>query len=265
VAPRPAARPRPARIDRRRLAVVYDIEGPRARLGVAWFAGALVATAAGTLTTAVAFAVAAGFAGRQVARAWGSVRWQADVAAGIGALPVLAAAVAGVPGAIAAGALGVVVAVGASWSPDGARLPGRSGRVAAAGIMVLALVPALGGVGVVLVRAESVVAAVVLVVVACAYEMGDYIVGSGASNPIEGPLAGATTATLVALPLALVLVEPYDAGGVALLVLAAAACPFGQIVASAALPGAAAHAPALRRVDTFLLLSSIWAAAAAAF
>ena len=96
-----------------------------------------------------------------------------------------------------------------------------------------------------LVRADSIVAAAVLVVVASAYELGDYIVGSGASNSIEGPLAGITTATLVALPLALVLVEPYDTGGVALLVFAALACPFGQIVASAALPGAAA--PTRRR------------------
>ena len=74
-----------------------------------------------------------------------------------------------------------------------------------------------------------------------------------------------TTATLVALPLALVLVEPYDTGGVALLVFAALACPFGQIVASAALPGAGAPAPALRRIDTLVVLALIWAAAAAAF
>jgi hypothetical protein len=187
------------------------------------------------------------------------------VAAGIAALPVLAAAVAGVPGAVGAAALGVAVAIGAACAPDGARFAGGAGRVAAAGIMMLALVPALGAACVVLVRADSVIAAVVLVVVASAYELGDYIVGSGASNPIEGPLAGITTATLVALPLALVLVEPFDTGGVALLVFAAAACPFGQILASAALPGAGAPAPALRRIDTLLLLALIWGAAAAVF
>ena len=260
---RPPARPRATRIDRKRLAVVYDIDGPRVRLGVAWFIGALAATVASPYTTALVFAVTAGFAGRQIVRAWGSVSWQADVAAGIAALPVLAAAVAGVPGAVGGAVLGAVVAIGAACAPDGARLPGNAGRVAAAGIMMLALVPALGGACVVLVRADSIVAAAVLVVVASAYELGDYIVGSGASNSIEGPLAGITTATLVALPLALVLVEPYDTGGVALLVFAALACPFGQIVASAALPGAAAPAPALRRIDTLLVLALIWAAAAA--
>ena len=235
--------PRAPRIDRKRLAVVYDIDGPRVRLGVAWFVAALAATLLSPFTAAVAFAVAAGFAGRQIVRAWGSVSWQADVAAGIAAVPVLAAAVAGVPGAVGAAVLGVAVAIGAASAPDGGRFAGGAGRVAAAGIMMLALVPALGAACVVLVRADSVIAAVVLVVVASAYELGDYIVGSGASNPIEGPLAGITTATLVALPLALVLVEPFDTGGVALLVFVAAACPLGQILASAALPGAGAPRP----------------------
>jgi hypothetical protein len=263
--PVPGRPPRPARIDRKRLRVVYDIDGPRVRLGVGWFLAAVVAAALGPFTTAIVFAVAAGLAGRQIVRAWGSVAWQADVAAGIAAVPVLAAGVAGMPGAVATAVLGAIVAVGAACAPDGARLPGSGGRVAAAGIMLLALVPALGAVCVVLVAAHAIIAAVVLIVVASAYEVGDYIVGSGSSNPIEGPLAGITTATLVALPLALVLVEPYDTGGIALLVFTAAACPFGQILASAALPGAGAHAPALRRIDTLLLLAVIWAAAAAAF
>ena len=77
-------------------------------------------------------------------------------------------------------------------------------------------------------------------------------------------LAGVTAATLVSLPLALVLVEPYDAAGVGLLAFTAAACPFGQVLASAVLPGAGAPAPALRRIDTLLVLAPIWAAAAGA-
>jgi hypothetical protein len=129
----------------------------------------------------------------------------------------------------------------------------------------MAVVPGVGAACVVLVRAESVIAAVVLILLASAYEVGDYIVGSGASNPVEGPLAGATTATLVALPLAIVLVEPYNDAGVALLAFTAVACPLGQVVASAVLPGAGAHAPALRRIDTLLVLAPLWAAASGAF
>ncbi len=258
------ARPRRQPIDRRRLATVYDTDGPRVRLGVAWFVGAMVATVVSPITAALVFAVAAGFAARQIVRAWGSVPWQADVAAGLGAVPVLAALV-GTPAVAAAAVVALVVAVGCAAAPDGARLPGGQGRVAAMGILCLSVVPAVAGATFVLVRTESVIAAAVLLLIASAYEVGDYIVGSGASNPVEGPLAGITTATLVALPLALVLVEPYDAAGVALLGFAAAACPLGQVVGSAVLPGAGAHAPALRRIDTLLVLAPLWAAAAGAF
>ncbi|HEX5366955.1 MAG TPA: hypothetical protein VFW63_09895, partial [Acidimicrobiales bacterium] len=266
--PGPAvARPRPARtrpaapaVDRHRLAVVYDVDGPRVRLGVGWFVLAAVTIALGPVTASLAFAVAAGLAGGQVVRAWGCAAWQARVGTGIAALPVLAAVV-GLPAAMGAAVLGVVVAVGAACAAGGARFAGRGGRMAAAGIMALALVPAVGGAAVVLVRAESLVAALVLLGVTSAYEVGDYVVGSGAANRIEGPLAGVTAATLAALPLSLVLVEPYDAGGLPLLGLTALACPFGQVLASAALPGAGAHAPALRRIDTLLVLAAVWTAA----
>jgi hypothetical protein len=257
-------RPRPRPIDRRRLRTVYDIDGPRVRLGIAWFAGALVATVLSPITATIVYAAVAGLAARQIVRAWGSVSWQADVAAGMAAVTVVAA-LAGTPVAVGAAVVALLVAVGCAAAPDGSRMPGGEGRVAAVGILFLAMAPAVAGVAFVLVRAESVIAAVVLVVVASAYEVGDYIVGSGASNPVEGPLAGVTTATLVALPLALVLVEPYDAGGVALLAFTAVACPLGQIVGSAALPGAGAPAPALRRIDTLLVLALVWAAAAGAF
>ena len=258
------ARPRRQKIDRRRLAVVYDIEGPRVRLGIAWFALAMAATVISPFTTALVYAATAGMAARQMVKAWGSVSWQADAAAGLGALPVLAA-LAGTKVAVAALIIVAVAAVGCAAAPDGARLAGSGGRLAAAGILCLSAVPALAGGSFVLVRVESVVAAVVLLGLVSAYEAGDYIVGSGASNPLEGPLAGITTSILLGLPLALVLVEPFDAAGVILLGFIAVACPLGQIVASAALPGAGAYAPALRRIDTLLILAPLWAAAAGAF
>jgi hypothetical protein len=259
---RPAPRPR-RRIDRRRLAVVYDIEGPRVRLGVGWFVLALTATVISPVTAALVYAAAAGLAARQVARAWGTVSWQADLAAGLGAVPVLAA-LGGTKVMVAALGAAAVVALGAACAPDGARLRGPGGRVATVGILWLAIVPSAAVGCFVLVCSESVIAGVVLVLVASAYEAGDYIVGSGASNKVEGPLAGITTATLVALPLAQLLVEPFDEAGVALLGFSALAYPFGQVMASALLPGAGAYAPALRRIDTLLLLAPLWAAAAGA-
>jgi hypothetical protein len=246
------------------LAVVYDIDGPRVRLGVAWFLLALVGVGLSPITTALVYGVAAGWAARQVARAWGSVAWQADLAAGLGAVPVLAA-LGGTRALIAALAVAVLVAVGAACAPGGERLAGRGGRTAALGILWLAIVPSAGAASMVLVRGDSLAAAVVLLLLVSAYEMGDFVVGSGASNPVEGPLAGITTALLVGLPLALLLVNPFDDAGAPLLGFAAAACPLGQIVASGLLPDAGASAPALRRIDTLLVIAPLWAAAAGAF
>jgi len=117
----------------------------------------------------------------------------------------------------------------------------------------------------VLIRAEDVTSAVVLLLLVSAYEAGDFIVGSGASNSVEGPLAGATTSLVLAFPLALVLMPPFDHAGLALLGFVAAGPPLGQVMASALLPRAGASAPALRRIDSLLLLAPIWAAATAAF
>jgi hypothetical protein len=263
-----ARRPRPqrdARTRRRgRLAVVYDIDGPRVRLGVGWFLLALVGVFVSPITAALVYGVAAGWAARQVVRAWGSVAWQVDVAGGLGAVPVLAA-LGGTRLLIAALSVAVLVAIGAACAPGGERLAGRGGRAAALGILLLAIVPSAGAASMVLVRGDSRAAAVVLLLLVSAYEMGDFVVGSGASNSVEGPLAGITTALLVGLPLALMLVNPFDDAGAPLLAFAAAACPLGQIAASGLLPDAGASAPALRRIDTLLVLGPLWAAASAAF
>ncbi|MEQ1787526.1 MAG: hypothetical protein ABL966_10765, partial [Acidimicrobiales bacterium] len=55
---------------RRRYAVVYDIEGPRVRLGLLWFVVALMALAVGPLPTALVYGGAAATAGAQAARVW---------------------------------------------------------------------------------------------------------------------------------------------------------------------------------------------------
>jgi hypothetical protein len=246
------------------LAVVYDIDGPRVRLGVGWFALGLAAVFASPVSAALVYGVAAGWAARQILRAWGSVAWQADLAIGLGAVPVLAA-LGGTRVLVAAFCVVGLVAIGAACAPDGERMTGRGGRVAALGILWLAIIPSAGAASMVLVRGDSRVSAVVLFLLVSAYEMGDFVVGSGASNSFEGPLAGITTALLVGFPLAVMLVAPFDHAGAPLLGFAAAACPFGQIAASALLPSAGASAPALRRIDTLLVLGPLWAAASAVF
>ncbi len=219
---------------------------------------------ASPVSAALVYGVAAGWAARQIVRAWGSVAWQADLAIALGAVPVLAA-LGGTRLLIAAFCVGGLVALGAACAPNGERMAGRGGRIASLGILLLAIVPSLGTASMVLVRGDSRVSAVVLFLLVSAYEMGDFVVGSGASNSFEGPLAGITTALLVGLPLAVMLVTPFDDAGAPLLGFAAAACPLGQIAASALLPSAGASTPALRRIDTLLVLGPLWAAASAAF
>lgn len=239
---------------------MYDIDGPRIRLGVAWFLVAMAALAT-TATTALVYGVVAAVAGRQIVRAWRSVSWQADMAAVLAAVPVLAA-IAGLELAVAALAAVVVIAVFAAMVPGGERFPGFGGRIAAAGIVASVVLPATAGAALVLVRLESVTAAILLVLLVSAYEAGDYIIGSGGSTKLEGPLAGAVTAIVVGFPFAMVLLRPFDVVGVELLAFVAVLPPFGQLLASAALPGAGAPASALRRIDSLLVLAPVWVVAA---
>lgn len=245
-----------------RIAPVYDVDGPRIRLGLAWFAVALPAIALSTTSAALLYAVAGGLAARQVVKAWKAESWQADAAAGAAALPILAA-VGGTGAAVAALIIATCAAVAVGLSAPCARLRGNVGRIAAAGVMIQATVPiAVAGASMIMIRGEAeMMTAVILFGLACAYEMGDFLVGSGSSNPVEGPMAGGAAVMVSGFPLALVLIPPFDVLGVAMLAVTAAACPVGQWIASAILPRPDAHAPALRRIDTLLLVAPLWAIA----
>lgn len=248
-----------------RVAPVYDVDGPRVRYGVLWFVAVVPAVLASPITAAVAYAAAAGLAARQTARAWRAVSWQADLAAALAAIGVLSS-IAGTGAALFG--LGAVAAVAlmAGLQAPVANVQGAAGRIGAAGVLLEAVLPvALAGAAVVLVRNEFPAAAVILVGLVSAYEMGDFLVGSAASNPVEGPLAGGAAVIVVGFPLALLLVEPFDVMGATMLGIAAVCCPVGQWLASAVLPRPGAHAPALRRIDTLLLLAPVWAVAAGVF
>src|SRR5690606_34142831 len=91
-------------------------------------------------------------------------------------------------------------------------------------------------------------------------DASDYIVGSGASNGVEGPLAGGLFIAATTTMLAVTEVPPFRGADVwSFAMLAAVACPAGQILASAMLPRADAFAPALRRLDSMLIVAPAWA------
>ena len=103
-----------------------------------------------------------------------------------------------------------------------------------------------------------------LVLIVAAYEIGDYLVGSGARNPYEGPVAGATAIVVVTFAITAVGLKPFVfPGSFALAALAAAFCPIGQLTASLILPKVDAPASALRRMDSLLVLAPAWALAVA--
>jgi hypothetical protein len=261
---RPAQKAHPA-VNWNKLAPGYDIDGPKVRLGVLWFLVAFPAAVASPATAGLCYGIVAGFAARQIVQAWrNEPAWQADVAAGLAGVSVLAA-VGGASTFMLVLGVAIVAAAIAGFQGAAAGLRSSSGHTAAAGVMVAAIVPvAIAGASVVLIRASSPTAAGVLILFASAYEVGDFLVGSGGSTPIEGPLAGGAALVVTGFPMALLLVEPFDVLGVWMLGVAALCCPVGQWIASALLPRPDAKVPALRRMDTLLLLAPVWVVANAA-
>jgi len=256
-------RPESLREQWKKIAPVYDTDGPRIRLGVLWFGAAFPAVLLSTMTAGLLFAICGGLAARQVARAWRTEKWQADAVAGVAALPVLGVAFLGAEMTLPLLVVGALAALGLGMAAPCAGLRSGVGNVAAAGVLLQAALPvAVAGIAMVSMRAEVVTSVVLLFVLSSVYEMGDFVVGSGSSNKFEGPIAGGVAVMVTAFPFALLLIEPFDVVGMGVMLgIAAAACPVGQWLASAVLPWPGAHAPALRRMDTLLLLAPLWAVA----
>jgi hypothetical protein len=246
-----------ARRPPRRYAVVYDIDGPRVRLGIGWFLLALPAVLIGPLLTAVVFGAAAAAAGAQVARTWRRRRRRpAGPVAAAGAAAMAAGSLLGA-GGLGLALIGVAVAACAVASSDT-----RSANpvlVDAGWTLQCAIPPGLAAASMVLLCRLEVGAAVSLLLLVSAYEIGDYLIGSGASNPLEGPAAGIAVIVVITFIISILAVPPFDMStawtfGVLVAVLA----PLGQLAASAVLPTAGAPASALRRLDSLLLAGPVW-------
>jgi hypothetical protein len=249
------------RYRRRRLAVVYDVNGPRIRFGIGWFALTMLALVGGRFTVAAVYSATAAFAALQTARAWrrAGARPHRPVA-GAGALAV------GLSGAISTALVGVAILgfVGFSlftaYSAAAATRGRRKPLDAAAFTIRCGLFPGFAAACVGITARYSLTAAVGLVLVVAGYEIGDYLVGSGARNPFEGPVAGATAIVVVMFAITAVGLKPFVfPGSFALAALAATLCPAGQLLASAILPKVDAPATALRRIDSLLLVAPAWA------
>lgn len=241
----------------RRYAVVYDINGPRVRLGIAWFALAVMAIGIGPLPTAVVYGGAAAIAAAQTARCWRRRRNRPD--------EIIAAAMAGLMGAGAcfgAGGAGIGILIGVALAfmrATGDTKSPNPSVVDAGWTIQCALPPGLVAMSIVLLARLDQGSALALLLLASVYETGDYLVGSGARNPYEGPAAGGAAIVVITFIISTLPISTLDFGeawlfGGLMLVLA----PMGQLLASALLPTTKSPASALRRLDSLLLAAPVW-------
>lgn len=252
-----ATRDKRSRRFRRRYAVVYDIEGPRVRLGMLWFLVAVVALAVGPLPTALVYGAAAAIAAAQTVKVWRRTGVRPNrLAAAAMAMAMSLGACLGAGGAGLGILAGVALAIGV------ATLDGSSPRQAisdAGWTIQCALPPGLAAMSMVLLARLDQGSAIALLLLVSAYETGDYIVGSGSRNPFEGPAAGLSAIVVITFIVATLPISTLNFGEAWLFGgLVALLAPMGQLVASALLPAAGAPASALRRLDSLLLAAPVW-------
>ncbi|MEM7273303.1 MAG: hypothetical protein AAF547_09510, partial [Actinomycetota bacterium] len=256
---------REARWQNNRLAVPYPTDGPKITLGIAWFSLLVGAVLLGSYFDAreiAAVAVAAvgapvaGLAGLQTGNAWfpalPATRGWTAVAAYLTAIAGFAGGIGVLVGlSLGLVTLGFYVVLYRGHRRQAHELYDVLVRSAIPAGLAVACLAALGTVGI------GVLLSLILLV--SAYEAGDFVVGSGAANAIEGPLAGLVSLGAVTFLLFLVQPAPFDTTSVLLFsVLAGLCCPLGQYLASGLLPRGNAWAPALRRLDSYLLAAPLW-------
>jgi len=258
---------RQQRWEQQRLAVPYPTDGPKILLGVGWFVAVVAAGWYGTWTLAVVVAVVAGLAAYQVAR---SFRPFVDerISASMAVLLVLASlfGALGLGIAVVLGALVSVIVAAGLPSPipvvdtRGRPVPSTEAIVHRAELLVRSALPAgLAAGSLVAIERLEFGGFVALVVLISAYEIGDFVIGTGSANAVEGPVAGIVALSVAAAATYIFLPAPFDTNSYPLFAaLAAVAAPLGQVAASAVLPRGVAWAPALRRLDSYLLVAPLW-------
>ena len=259
------ARAREARWQNNRMAVPYPTDGPKITFGVLWFLlliGAVVLgeyvgrDAISSVAVAAVAAPIAALAGLQAGNAWfptqGATRsWTAAAAYLTGIAGLIGPW--GVPLGLVLGVITILsyVMLYRGHRRTTSELLDVLLRSAIPAGLAVASMAALGSV--------ATGAQIGLILLISAYEAGDFIVGSGASNAVEGPLAGLVSLGAVAFILFLIQPAPFDSSSILLFAIAAGVCcPLGQILASGLLPRGNAWAPALRRLDSYLLAAPVW-------
>lgn len=236
----------------------YDLDGPRVRMGVVWFVLAVGAAWLGPWATAVVFGLVAGAAGFQVAAAWRRARVRPNqLAAGVGALVIVLAAGLGMALAALFGLVLIAVAFGLAATDPKRRVPLV---VSAAATVRSGYFVGMAGACAVMICRLDTSALIILIVLVSGYEIGDYLVGTGASNPLEGPIAGIIAVLVLTFAVSVFEFPPFETGSARVFgALVAVLAPLGRFVATVLPPNGKARVPALRRIDSYLLVLPVWA------
>lgn len=228
-----------------------------------WAAGTLATILAGAVWLAVWLAPVAALAAISSLRSWpAKTAAEQDaprngarppiVLAGASAAAVTLTATAGplaalVAGALVAGAFGLVIPVPARHGPGRIRL------------VAIVLAPAAASVSLVLTRRQGLPECLVLAGMVTLYDSATFLIGTGARNRFEGPVAGLASIAALTLLVAAVLVPPFRGASPWILgLLAAVLAPVGPKMVAHLTGDARARVPALRRLDSLLLLGPAW-------
>jgi hypothetical protein len=249
-------------IDVRTLLPTPAVGGPKVVVALVWAAATMGAAVIGPVVLALWLAPVVAAAAAQAARTWrraGRRSRPVPQAAFTAAVVIVLAAAFG-PYALLAGVL--VAAVGsAAWAT--AIATRRAGDLASGGDVTLTLacaaLPAAAAAGPVLLRAHGLVAVVVVLTYVMVYDAGSWIIGSGSRHRWTGPLAGAACIGSVTVGIAGLVSQHNGASAWELGALAAVVAPLGTATASLLLGDRRLPVPALRRLDSLVLLGPLWA------
>ncbi|MGH9184178.1 MAG: hypothetical protein ACRDZ9_10335 [Acidimicrobiales bacterium] len=242
------------------------------RLGLVWFVVVVGAAVTDTALLAAVMAATAALAAGQTVRLWagqspsparGLALTLCDprrlpAALGAASLPLAAAVGVGT----LTGALPIVAVVALVYRLS---IPGPGGFADAAVTVAAAVSFGLAAAAPVLVAGIDPVVTVALLVLVCAYDAGDYLVGTGSSTVWEGPVAGITAVVVVTFAVSVAAQPPLgQEGAFALGGVVAALAPMGPPAASLLVGGGTRRAPYVRRLDSLLVLGPIVSYALAA-
>lgn len=249
-----------------------DIAGPKILLALIWAAGLTVGVVAGPVVLALLLAPVAAVAAAQVARSWKGHRGRAPVPQA--AMATAAVMVAGSAfGIFSLVATAVVAAIGgAAWASMLITRRAPKGATSGAGIpaatadimltLVCAIVPTVAAVGPVLLRGDGLVASLVLVTSVGVYDAAAWIVGSGTRHHWTGPLSGMACIASVTVLVGAVFPQFRGDSAWQLGALAIILTPLGAPIATLVLGSRRAKVPALRRLDSLVVVGPLWTLAA---